>query len=52
MGIEATIVWSSGKDRYLMFKHEETPDGALNAEEVLWRLLATQNTRALSGPNQ
>ena len=26
---------AQGKDLYLMFKHEETPDGALNAEEVL-----------------
>jgi uncharacterized protein YecE (DUF72 family) len=24
-----------GKDLFLMFKHEETPDGALHAEEVL-----------------
>src|SRR6202007_255249 len=24
-----------GRDLYLMFKHEETPDGALNAELVL-----------------
>jgi hypothetical protein len=26
---------AQGKDSFLMFKHEETPDGALNAEEVL-----------------
>jgi uncharacterized protein YecE (DUF72 family) len=26
---------SRGKDLFLMFKHEETPDGALNAERVL-----------------
>ena len=26
---------AQGKDLYLMFKHEETPDGALNAEKVL-----------------
>ena len=26
---------AQGKDLFLMFKHEETPDGALNAEEVL-----------------
>jgi uncharacterized protein YecE (DUF72 family) len=26
---------AGGKDLFLMFKHEETPDGALNAEEVL-----------------
>jgi len=26
---------AAGRDLYLMFKHEETPDGALNAEMVL-----------------
>jgi uncharacterized protein YecE (DUF72 family) len=26
---------AAGRDLYLMFKHEETPDGALNAERVL-----------------
>jgi uncharacterized protein YecE (DUF72 family) len=26
---------ATGKDLYLMFKHEETPEGALNAEMVL-----------------
>jgi uncharacterized protein YecE (DUF72 family) len=26
---------AAGRDLYLMFKHEETPDGALNAETVL-----------------
>jgi uncharacterized protein YecE (DUF72 family) len=26
---------AGGRDLYLMFKHEETPDGALNAEKVL-----------------
>jgi len=26
---------ATGRDLYLMFKHEETPDGALNAERVL-----------------
>ena len=26
---------AQGKDLYLMFKHEDTPDGALNAEKVL-----------------
>ena len=25
----------TGRDLYLMFKHEETPDGALNAELLL-----------------
>ncbi|HTT63427.1 MAG TPA: DUF72 domain-containing protein [Bryobacteraceae bacterium] len=29
-----------GKDLFLMFKHEETPDGALNAEEVLRKAAA------------
>ena len=26
---------AGGRDLYLMFKHEETPEGALNAERVL-----------------
>jgi hypothetical protein len=26
---------ASGRDLYLMFKHEESPEGALNAEQVL-----------------
>jgi uncharacterized protein YecE (DUF72 family) len=26
---------SAGRDLYVMFKHEETPDGALNAELLL-----------------
>src|SRR5437016_2177317 len=26
---------AGGRDLYLMFKHEETPEGALNAEKVL-----------------
>ena len=26
---------AQGKDLFLMFKHEDTPDGALNAVEVL-----------------
>jgi hypothetical protein len=26
---------ATGRDLYLMFKHEETPDGALNAEMLL-----------------
>jgi hypothetical protein len=25
----------TGRDLYLMFKHEETPEGALNAERLL-----------------
>jgi uncharacterized protein YecE (DUF72 family) len=28
---------TQGKDLYLMFKHEETPEGALNAEKILQR---------------
>jgi uncharacterized protein YecE (DUF72 family) len=28
---------TGGRDLYLMFKHEETPEGALNAERVLGR---------------
>ena len=31
---------SGGRDLYLMFKHEETPEGALNAERVLGRRAA------------
>jgi uncharacterized protein YecE (DUF72 family) len=30
-----------GKDLFLMFKHEETPDGALHAEEVLRKTAST-----------
>jgi uncharacterized protein YecE (DUF72 family) len=26
---------ATGRDLYLMFKHEETPEGALNAESLL-----------------
>jgi uncharacterized protein YecE (DUF72 family) len=26
---------ATGRDLYLMFKHEETPEGALNAEKLL-----------------
>ena len=26
---------ATGRDLYLMFKHEETPDGAINAETLL-----------------
>jgi hypothetical protein len=26
---------ATGRDLYLMFKHEETPDGAMNAELLL-----------------
>lgn len=31
----ARVLLAQGKDLFLMFKHEETPDGALHAEEVL-----------------
>ncbi len=31
----AQVLLAQGKDLFLMFKHEETPDGALHAEEVL-----------------
>jgi uncharacterized protein YecE (DUF72 family) len=31
---------ATGRDLYLMFKHEETPEGALNAEKVLRRDVA------------
>ena len=31
---------AGGRDLYLMFKHEETPDGALNAELLLKRVAA------------
>jgi uncharacterized protein YecE (DUF72 family) len=30
---------AQGKDLFLMFKHEETPDGALHAEEVLRKIV-------------
>jgi uncharacterized protein YecE (DUF72 family) len=36
---------AAGKDLYLMFKHEETPEGALNAQRVL-QLAGTSKTRA------
>jgi uncharacterized protein YecE (DUF72 family) len=31
---------NEGRDLYLMFKHEETPEGAMNAEQVLKRAAA------------
>jgi uncharacterized protein YecE (DUF72 family) len=34
----AQALLAQGKDLFLMFKHEETPDGALHAEEVLGRV--------------
>jgi uncharacterized protein YecE (DUF72 family) len=33
----ARALLAEGRDLYLMFKHEDTPDGALNAETVLQR---------------
>jgi uncharacterized protein YecE (DUF72 family) len=38
--IEARVrpLLAEGRDLYLMFKHEDTPDGALNAEKLLQRL--------------
>jgi uncharacterized protein YecE (DUF72 family) len=35
IGRRAQGLLEQGKDLFLMFKHEETPDGALHAEEVL-----------------
>jgi len=32
---------ATGRDLYLMFKHEETPEGALNAELVLKKAAAS-----------
>jgi uncharacterized protein YecE (DUF72 family) len=36
----AAELLSAGKDLYLMFKHEETPDGALHAEMLLKKTTA------------
>jgi uncharacterized protein YecE (DUF72 family) len=33
-------LFEQGKDLFLMFKHEDTPDGALHAEEVLKKVPA------------
>jgi uncharacterized protein YecE (DUF72 family) len=38
IGERARGLLAEGRDLYLMFKHEDTPDGALNAEKIL-RLL-------------
>jgi uncharacterized protein YecE (DUF72 family) len=35
IAVRARGLLGQGKDLFLMFKHEETPDGALHAEEVL-----------------
>ena len=34
-GARARELLATGRDLYLMFKHEETPEGALNAERIL-----------------
>ena len=39
--VRARDLLASGRDLYLMFKHEETPEGALNAERLLARLRTT-----------
>jgi uncharacterized protein YecE (DUF72 family) len=35
LSARAKELLATGRDLYLMFKHEETPEGALNAEKVL-----------------
>jgi uncharacterized protein YecE (DUF72 family) len=35
IGARSKELLATGKDLYLMFKHEETPEGALNAEKIL-----------------
>jgi uncharacterized protein YecE (DUF72 family) len=35
--VRARPLLAEGRDLYLMFKHEDTPDGALNAEKLLQR---------------
>jgi len=35
IAVHARELLAAGRDLYLMFKHEETPDGALNAEMLL-----------------
>ncbi|MBS1858897.1 MAG: DUF72 domain-containing protein, partial [Acidobacteria bacterium] len=37
IGARAAELLATGRDLYLMFKHEETPDGALHAERLLKR---------------
>ena len=40
IAVHARELLATGRDLYLMFKHEETPDGALNAETLLrWGML-------------
>ncbi len=38
IAVRAETLLGRGKDLFLMFKHEDTPDGALNAEQLLRRL--------------
>jgi uncharacterized protein YecE (DUF72 family) len=35
IAVRASELLATGRDLYLMFKHEETPEGALHAERVL-----------------
>ena len=42
IGERARELLAQGKDVYLFFKHEETPEGALYAEEVQKAALAAQ----------
>ena len=42
--------WRPGRDLYLMFKHEETPEGALNAEMLLKRQVQVASTSADARP--
>ena len=35
IGARSKDVLATGRDLYLMFKHEESPEGALHAESVL-----------------
>jgi uncharacterized protein YecE (DUF72 family) len=40
IAMHAKELLATGRDLYLMFKHEETPEGALNAERVLEKAAA------------
>jgi uncharacterized protein YecE (DUF72 family) len=39
--VRAKQLLATGRDLYLMFKHEESPEGALNAERLLRKDSAT-----------
>jgi hypothetical protein len=39
LAARARELLSEGRDLYLLFKHEESPEGALNAELVLKKAL-------------